>query len=117
MSDVFSPTAYYNAGMLATITLTTESVDGYAIDPINPEIAGVFDPNLQSLSGFPIAMSRLGNEVGSFIARFRIPTGLESVGTYLVVVKWVDAESNYERHRIYSLVVGVPFGSNSVIGL
>jgi hypothetical protein len=117
MSDVFSPAMYYNAGMLAVITLSTERADGYPLDPINPEVAGVFDPNLQSLAGFPVAMSRLGNEVGSFIARFRIPSGLNSIGTYLVIVKYVDAETNYERHRIHAVIVGVPFGSNSVIGV
>ncbi len=114
---VFSPVMYYDAGQVATIVLDTESADGYAIDPINPEVSGVFNPNLISLSGFPLPMSRLGNEVGTFIARFQLPSGLSAVGTYLCVVKWVDSQTRYQRHRTYSIVVGVPFGGMSVVGV
>jgi len=116
--NVYSPVIYYDAGQVATIVLDTEAVpDGYAIDPINPVVAGVFKPDLTSMSGFPQNMTRLGNEVGTFIARFQLPSGTSAVGTYLVVVKWVDPQTRYERHRTYSLVVGVPFGANSVVGV
>jgi len=116
--NVFSPVMYYDQAQLATIVLDTEAVpDGYAIDPITPVVAGIFKPDLTSMAGYPQSMTRLGNEVGTFIARFQLPSGTDAIGTYIVVVKWVDPQTRYEKHRSYSLVVGVPFGANSVVGV
>jgi len=116
--NVFSPVMYYDSGMVATIVLDTEAVpDGYAIDPINPIVAGVFKPDLTAMAGFPQNMTRLANEVGTFLARFQLPSGTSAVGTYLVVVQWVDPQTRFQRHRTYSIVVGVPFGANAVVGV
>jgi hypothetical protein len=117
MNNVYSPVMYYSAGQIVTIVLDTEATpDGYAIDPINPIVAGVFKPDFTSMDGFPQDMTRLGNETGTFIARFRLPSGVETIGTYLIVVKWVDPQTRYTRHRTYSVVVGAPFGTNSIAG-
>jgi len=115
--SIYSPTLYYNASQIATIVLDVESIDGYAIDPINPIVAGVFDPNLISLDGFPVAMTRLGSEIGSFICRFQLPGGIGALGTYLAIVKWVDAETSYQHHRTYSIIIGANSGSGSAVGL
>lgn len=112
-----TPTLYYNAGQIATIVLDTESVDGYAIDPINPRVEGVIGPDLVSLAGFPVSLVRLGNEVGTFIARLQLPSTLNGLGTYLCLVKWVDPESSYLRHKTYTIIVGINFGAASAVGL
>ena len=112
-----TPTLYYNAGQIATIVLDTESVDGYAIDPIIPRVEGVIGPDLVSLAGFPVSMVRLGNEVGTFICRLQLPSTLNALGTYLCLVKWVDPESHYLRHKTYTIIIGINFGAASAVGL
>ena len=116
--NVFSPVMYYNSNMIATIILNVESSDGYAMDPPeSPVVKGVFKPDLVAMDGFPQNMTRLGILTGAFISQFQLPAGLSSIGTYIVVVSYVDPSTKYERQVLYSLIVGVPFGNNSVVGV
>ncbi len=114
-----TPTLYYDAGQEATVTLETDYRDGYgtSIDPLTPIVAGVFMPDMTAMDGFPIDMVRLGTEVGTFIAKFWMPTGLTAVGTYLCIVRWVDPTTMFEHKQTYSIVVGVPFGNATVVGI
>jgi len=116
----FSPVLYYDSGQLCTLTLDEDYRDGYGgrLDPITPQIVGVVGPDMLALDGFPMAMTRLGDEVGIFVGRFYLPEGLSTVGTYIAVIKWVDPISpQYQRSRTVSIVVGVPFGNASVVGV
>jgi hypothetical protein len=114
-----TPTLYYDSGQEATVTLETDYRDGYGalIDPLTPVVAGVLLPDMTAMDGFPIDMTRVGNEVGTFYAKFWMPTGLTSVGTYLCIVRWVDPLTMYERKQTYQIVIGVPFGNASVVGV
>ncbi|HUU87443.1 MAG TPA: hypothetical protein VMX17_06785 [Candidatus Glassbacteria bacterium] len=116
----FTPVLYYDSGQLCTLILDEDYRDGYGIrqDPVTPVVEGVLDPNMVALDGFPITMTRLGSEQGIFVGRFYLPEGLSTVGTYVAVVKWVDPISpQYQRSKTYSVVVGVPFGNASVVGV
>jgi len=116
----FTPVLYYDSGQLCTLILDEDYRDGYGIrlDPVNPQIAGVVNPNMAALDGFPITMTRLGSEVGIFVGRFYLPEGLSTVGTYVAVIKWVDPVSpQYQRSRTVPIIVGVPFGNASVVGV
>lgn len=113
-----TPTLYYDTGQDCTIVLDTNYRDGYGviIDPINPTLEGVIGPNMVSLEDFPINMERLGDQVGIFFAKFTLPVGVTSVGTYLAIVKWVEPIVLLEHKKAYTIVVGIPFGNASVVG-
>ncbi|HUU88076.1 MAG TPA: hypothetical protein VMX17_10030 [Candidatus Glassbacteria bacterium] len=116
----FTPVLYYDSGQLCTFILDEDYRDGYGtrLDPVSPQIVGVLDPTMTALDGFPITMTRLGSEVGIFVGRFYLPEGLSKVGTYVGVIKWVDPVSpQYQRSKTVSIVVGVPFGNASVVGV
>jgi hypothetical protein len=116
---MFTPALYYDAGQIATAVLETDYRDGYGIplDPISPVVAGVFDPNLAAISGFPQDMTRLGILDGVFLAKFYLPNGLTAVGTYLCLVRWVNPITMYSEKRVYPIIVGVPFGNASAVGV
>lgn len=109
---------YYDSGQVASVLLQITSPDGYAIDSYSiPQVIGVFKPDLTEMTGFPVNMSRLGTLTGAYIARFQLPSGLTSVGTYIAVVKYVDAITRYEIQSLHQIVVGTTLGANSVVGV
>ena len=116
----YTPAMYYDSGQLCTLILDEDYRDGYGtrVDPTSPTIDGVVGPDMVALDGFPMNMTRLGSEVGIFVGRFYLPSGLNQVGTYVAVIKWVDPVSPfYQRSKTVSIVVGVPFGNSSVVGV
>lgn len=116
---MFTPTLYYDTGQEATIVLETEYRDAYNVllDPIDPVLAGVLGPDMIALDGFPVPLERLGEEVGTFFTKFLLPVGITAVGTYIAIVRWVEPVELIEHKRTYTIVVGVPFGNASVVGV
>jgi len=113
-----TPTLYYDTGQDCTIVLDVNYRDGYGLllDPIEPILEGIIGPDMIALPDFPINLQRLGDQIGVFFAKFELPVGVTSVGTYLAVVKWVEPIVLLEHKKVYTIVVGIPFGNASVVG-
>ena len=95
---------YYDAGQVATIILETVDNNGIHINPKSPTITMVLDPNMKQMKGFPAPMTKLGEETGIFVARFKLPNDPGCSGTYICLVNWQD-EAGLNK-KIYSIIIG-----------
>lgn len=103
----------YHPGQTATVILSVfnsngELADGYG----TPEVTSILFPTGAAASGLPLEMTSLAT--GLYKSQFALPTGLTAVGTYVVVVSYVDPDTLEPKNEVTEIVVSAPFGNFSV---
>ena len=100
----------YFPGQQFTIFLETTTVDGYRADsPTTPMVVRIIFPGFTLAADYPSAMTQL--DTGIYYAQFTIPTGADSVGSYLVDVSYTNPSTAIVNHKLYQVVVTAPFGN------
>lgn len=102
----------YTPGAQVTVLLqilNTSGVreDGYA----TPSVQHVFMPDLTESSLYPLDMARLST--GLYYHRFMLPTGATAIGTYIVDLKWTDADDNPSQD-VVQVICAATAGSFSI---
>ena len=107
--NVCGPILYHSAGDIAVITLEGTIAD--------PKIAAIFNPNFKMLPGFPAPLHPLSPDFpGIFVAKFQLPNGKISNGTYLCIVEW--NENGVINKTVYTIIVGTkPATGMSAVGM
>jgi len=110
--QVCGPILYYTAGEVAVIVL-----EGEPGTITEPKISAIFNPALKMVQGFPAPLHPFSPDFpGIFIAKFQLPNGKASNGTYLCVVEWQS--NNIAKRTIYTIIVGAkPAVAMSAIGI
>ena len=97
-----------------TVRLTVQVLDGYGnrSDGYVPQVTKVFFPDLSIAAGYPQAMTRI--DVGLYVHGLVIPTGPESLGTFVASVQSQVVGTGAPDWQVFSIQVARPFGNSSV---
>jgi len=112
----------YTCGQEVIIFLETKNsignyADGYYLGyPIDgytaPVIERVILPNMTLASNYPRPLIKF--DTGIYYGIFQLLSTIESVGTYFVIVAYLNPDNNSIQHISYQVVVSLPFGPYSI---
>jgi len=107
------PILYYSAGEVATIVLETPDDK----EVTEAKIEFILNPEMKQINGFPAPLFQLSKKYsGIYIAKFKLPVGSTSGGTYLCLVSWKE-DGIYNR-TVYSIIAEkFASGKMSSVGL
>lgn len=107
-------------GQRATIFLETKDTDGYLADSLTtPIVNRVFVVNVNDgyttldgyfgTDGYSQPMTRMAE--GLYFAKFNLPKGATSIGSYLIDVGYIDPSTLLPATKLYNLFINAPFGN------
>jgi hypothetical protein len=94
------------------VRLVVQTLDGYGnrADGYVPVVESVLFPDLSRAMGYPQEMVKL--DTGLYASGIQIPTGEDSLGTYVASVFWL--EDGQTKWATFAINVARPFGNTSV---
>jgi len=98
-----------------SLLLPVQTTDGYTgerTDGYVPRVTSVFNPSLTELMSTPVDMTRIG--LGQYVFAFNLPSGVTSIGTYIVSALYVEPGTGKEVWNMFTINVALPFGNSSV---
>ena len=100
-----------NPGQTVNITTQVTNANAERVDGYVPQIDYVIDPAGSMSAGFPLAMTR--EALGVYSSGINIPTGILSIGTYIVSVSWNRPGTALTQYEVFLINVALPFGTMS----
>lgn len=104
----------YSAVAGQRVTLVAQTVDGYSgarVDGYMPNVQQILFPSLDAAAGFPQNMTRV--DVGLYAFTFQIPNGIDSLGTFITSIYFVEPGTLKQVWQTHVINVARPFGNIS----
>jgi hypothetical protein len=103
---------FASPGQNVSLVVQTTDFNGSRVDGYMPNVESVIFPDLSSASGYPQNMQRI--DTGLYMHVLTIPTGVVSLGTFIVSMRWVHPNTGLIVYSLAQIQVAMPFGNSNV---